>query len=115
VDPLGQHARLPAGLLDVPVEQTDDPRVELPEVARVELREGDPRHEVAAEDGLGVQARDRRELLARVELDQRADDAGRADVHGEAELHPPVSPRSTATTRSLPRPPGGANVVTVTP
>ena len=88
VDPLGQHARLAADLLDVLIEQPDDPRVELAEVARVELGEGDPRHEIAAEHRLWIEARDRPELLARLELDERADDAGGADVHGEPELHP---------------------------
>src|SRR5437667_99778 len=88
VDPLGQHARLAADLLDVLIEQPDDPRVELAEVARVELGEGDPRHEIAAEHRLWIEARDRPELLARLELDERADDAGGADVYGEPELHP---------------------------
>src|SRR5260370_22895736 len=55
----------------------------LPEVRRVELGEGDAGHEIAAEDRLGVQARDRRELLGRVERQQRGDDARRADVHRE--------------------------------
>ena len=87
VDPLGEDAGLPADLLDVLVQEAHDPRVELPEVGRVELREGDPRHEVAAEDRLGVQARHRPEMLVRVERQQRGDDARRADVHREPELH----------------------------
>src|SRR5207244_3702806 len=88
VDPLGQHARLAADLLDVLIEQPDDPCVELAEVARVELGESDPRHEIAAEHRLWIEARDRPELLARLERDERADDAGGEDVHGEPELHP---------------------------
>ena len=87
VDPLREHAGVSADLRDVLVQETDDPRVELAEIARVELGEGDARHEVAAEDCLRIQARDRRELLARLELDQGGHDARRADVDRQAELH----------------------------
>jgi hypothetical protein len=88
VDPLREHAGVAADLLDVLVEEAEDPSLELSQVARVELREGDARHEVAAEDSLGVEARQRRELLARLELEERRHHAGRADVDREAELHP---------------------------
>ncbi len=86
VDPLGEHAGLAGDLLDMLVEQADDAGLQLAEVARVELGEGDARHQVAAEHCLGVEARDRRELLARLELHQGGDHAGGADVDGEAEL-----------------------------
>src|SRR2546427_8065862 len=52
------------------VEEADDPGVELSQIAGIELREGDARHEVAAEDRLGIQTRDRRELLARVRSEE---------------------------------------------
>src|SRR5437867_2831982 len=87
VDPLRQHAGRAAHLGHVLVQQADDPRVELAEVDRVELSERDARHEIAAEDRLGIQARHRRELLARLQLDQGGDHAGGADVDGEAEFH----------------------------
>ena len=48
LDPFRQHARLTAYLGDVLVEEPDDPHVELAKVRGVELREGDPRHQVAA-------------------------------------------------------------------
>ena len=86
VDPLGEDARLARDLLDVLVEQADDARLQLAEVARVELGEGDARHQVAAEDRLRVQARRRRELLAGLELHERGHHAGGPDVDGEAEL-----------------------------
>jgi hypothetical protein len=61
--------------------------VQLAEIAGVELGEGDARHQVAAEDRLGVEARHRPELLARLQLDQRGDHGRGADVDGEAEAH----------------------------
>src|SRR3989449_7976496 len=88
VDPLREHSGLAADLLDVLIQEADDPGVELSQIAGVELREGDARHEVAAEDRLGVEARDRRELRARLELDDSGNHAGRADVDREAKLHP---------------------------
>ena len=87
VDPLREHARLAADLLDVLVQEADDPRVQLAQIAGIELRERDPRHEVPAEHRLGIQARDRRELLARLELHQGGHDARGADVDRQAELH----------------------------
>src|SRR5205814_761539 len=87
VDPLRQHARGAAHLGHVLVQQADDPRLELAEVGRIELRERDARHEIATEDRLRIQARHRRQLLAGLELDQRSDHARGADVDGEAELH----------------------------
>src|SRR3989449_9414951 len=116
VDPLREHSGLAADLLDVLVQEADDPGVELSQIAGVELREGDARHEVAAEDRLGIEARDRRELLARLELDQRRHHAGRADVDREAELHPGGV---SALDRKDPLPatpaPPDTNVATVTP
>ncbi len=87
VDPLGQHARIPADLLDVLVEKADDARLELAQVAGVELGEGDARHEIAAEHRLRVEARHRGQLLARGELHQRRHHARGPDVDGEAEGH----------------------------
>ncbi len=51
----------------------------------IELREGDPRHEIGAEHGLGIEARDGSELLARFQLHEGGHDAGGADVHGDPE------------------------------
>jgi hypothetical protein len=87
VDPLGRHAGLAADLGHVLVEQPHDPRGELAEVAGIELGEGDARHEVTAEDRLGVEAGDRGQLLTRFQLEQRGDHRGGADVDGQAELH----------------------------
>ena len=87
VDPFGEDAGLADDLLHVLVQEPDDPGLELPEIGGVELGEGDPGHEVAAEDRLRIQARDRGELLSGLQLDEGADHAGRPDVHGEAELH----------------------------
>ena len=53
----------------------------------IPLGEGDPRHEVAAERRLRIEARHRGHHLAGGELEQRGDDAGRAHVHGDAEGH----------------------------
>ena len=82
------------------VEQPDDARVELAQVAGVELRERDARHQVAAEHRLGIQARHRRELLAGLQLDQRADHAWSCRCRSRARTSSRVvSPRSTARMR----------------
>ena len=86
VDPLGEDARIARDLLDVLVQEADDARLELSEVSRVGLREGDPRHEVAPEDRLRVEARDGGHLLAGGQLHQRRHHARGADVDGEAVL-----------------------------
>ena len=71
VDPLGEHAGLRGTTsLDVLVEQPHDAGLQLAQVAGVELGERDARHEIAAEDRLGIEARHRGELLARAELQQ---------------------------------------------
>ena len=125
VDPLGQHAGVAADLLDVLVQEADDPRVELPQIAGIELREGDARHEVAAEDRLRIQAGDRPELLAGLELDQGGHDARRADVDREAELHrrgvaaldrkDPLPSADPPRTSSPSRPPDRRGAPTATP
>ena len=85
VDPLREHARITADLLDVLVQETHDAGLELAEIAGVELGEGDARHQIAAEDGLGIEARHRRQLLAGGQLHEGGHHAGGAHVHGEAE------------------------------
>ena len=87
VDPLREHTRLAAELADVSVQDADDAGAQFPQISRIELRERDAGHQVSAEHGLGIQARDRGEPLARLELEQRADDAGGSDVDGETEFH----------------------------
>ena len=87
VDPLGKHAGAPQQLVDLLVQEADDAALELPQIRRVPLSEGDPRHQVAAERRLGVQARDRRHHLARGELEKRGDHARRADVDRDPERH----------------------------
>ena len=69
------------------VEQAEDSRRELAQVHGIELGKGDPRHQVAAEHRLGIETRHRGELLSRLELEERGDDAGGPDVDGEAEFH----------------------------
>ena len=96
VDPLGEHAGVRAELLHVLVQEPDDPRLELAQVPGIELREGDARHEVGAEHGLRVQARDGGELLARLELHEGGHHARGADVHRDPEPERRVSPASTA-------------------
>ena len=87
VDPLRKHAGPREELVDLLVQEADDPALELPQVRRIPLGEGDPRHQVAAERRLRIQARHRGHQLAGCELEQRGDHAGRADVDREAERH----------------------------
>jgi len=54
VNPPGQDPGLPADRFDLLVEKGDDPSLELSEVGGVELGEGDPGHEIAAERRLGI-------------------------------------------------------------
>ena len=84
VDVAGGDAGVRARLLDEAVDRVQHLGAQGDELLLVELRVGDARHEVPAVDGLGIDAADRRELLAGLQVHQRADDAGGADVERHA-------------------------------
>ena len=87
IDVLGEYTRLADDLPHVLVQEPSDAGVELAEIGWIVLSEGNPRHEVTAEGGLRIQARDRGELLAGFQVDERGDDACRPDVGGQTEFH----------------------------
>ena len=84
VDVVAGYAGVRARLPDEAVDRVQHLGAERDELLLVELRIGDARHEVAAVDGLGVDAADRGQLLAGLKMQERPHDAGGADVERHA-------------------------------